>query len=198
MAEILTSSEQVGKGAPRASDRIFRLWPVLEITVLVAMIVLFNFYTDRIGVYRQAFDPDTFTPVLGERFRSFLPILNLWWSLSLVLAFAKLIQGRWTAVTRWADIAVNLFGISVLLRLLVGGPVLQVGSALDIQLGNSIVSLNWPAFIPDTAVTLERLVFGLAILGNSLDVLKKLIKLIALDPDTGRFRYALYELPKQE
>lgn len=198
MAEILTSSTQPGKGTPKASGRIFRLWPILEILVLVAVIVLFNFYTDRIGIYRQAFDPDTFTPLLGERFRSYLPILNLWWGLSLGMAITKLILGRWTAVTRWADFALDLVGISVLVRLLTGGPVFQVGSALDIQLGNSIFSLNWPAFIPDTAVTLERLVFGLAILGKSIDALKKLIKLIALDSATGRFKYALYELPKQE
>lgn len=198
MTEILGTNVKPEKHSRRRTGHIFRLWPLLEILLLLAVIVLFNLYTDRVGVYGQAFETDTFTPLLGERFRSFLPYLNVWWGLSLALAAAKLILGRWTPITRWADFALTLFGISVLIRLLTGGPIAQVGSTLDVRLDGSILSLSWPRQIPDLALTLERLFLALAILGTSIDALKKLLKLIAIDPDTGQFRYAIYHYPKRD
>lgn len=112
-----------------AADRIRPLAPVLSAVILVSVVVLFNFFPDCIGFYRRAGDLRTFVPLLAAEFQAHLPWLNAFWGLSLALAAAKLLSGRWRPWLRWASFGLTCFGVIVACRLLLGDPILALNPA---------------------------------------------------------------------
>jgi hypothetical protein len=102
-----------------------RGWLILDLGILVASIVLFNVFPDRVGVLVSATDSSTFIPLLAPEFQTHMPWLNLWWGLALLLTVVKLVYGRWTAILLWADLALRVLGIRVLIALILGGPILR-------------------------------------------------------------------------
>lgn len=107
-------------GAP---DRIHRAGLVVEICILAAIMILFNYFPEKIGYYVTATDSRTFVPLLAPAFQTHMPWLNAYWTLALLLAGAKLVHGRWTVTLRWADLGMRLLAIVVLWQLVQGGPI---------------------------------------------------------------------------
>jgi len=105
-------------------DRIRLGWVLIRIIVIVCLIVLFNFYFDRIGIVISATDPETFVPLLDASFKQYLPWLNLWLGLAWALNIAHIWLERWRPVTRWADLGLNVLGILILGQLILGSPIL--------------------------------------------------------------------------
>jgi hypothetical protein len=85
--------------------------------------VLFNFFSGKIGVLLSATDPSSFVPLFAPDFQVHLPWLNLWWALAFALCVAHLALHRWTATTRWVDLALSALGAWVLARIIMGGPI---------------------------------------------------------------------------
>jgi len=140
--------------SPRAR-RIHWIGPALECSILLGLLVLFNAFPDKIGVVVSATDPGSFFPLLSPSFRAQIPWLSIWWGLSLVLAMAKLALGRWTVAMRWADLALSVCGALILVRLLLGGPILWSG-----RLDGWVVPVIDFAAKGVLAVVLIGLVFG--------------------------------------
>lgn len=157
--------------AQTRADRIRVGWVVVEICILIGVLVVFNVFPDRIGVYGSAADPDSFVPLLAPEFQAHMPWLNIWWGSSLVLAVGKLTTRRWTQALRWADLALRLFGVAVLIRLITGGPLLDPTSGWDV-LGNAS-GLGW---LGDPNVALKALL-GLALLPTAIGILQRLVGL---------------------
>ena len=111
------------------ADRIQRVWVAGEMIVILAVIVLFNFFPDKVGVLVSLTDPQSFIPLLAPEFMDHLAWLNLWWGLALLLAGAKLIIGRWRTAMRWAEIGLQFFAGFILFRLVMGGPIVGINSA---------------------------------------------------------------------
>jgi hypothetical protein len=118
-----------------------RGWLLLDLCILVASIVLFNVFPDRVGVLISATDTSTFVPLLAPEFQAQMPWVNLWWGLALLLTVVKLVYGRWTAVLLWADWGLRVLGIRVLVALILGGPILRPDAgwgSIDVPLWSAL------------------------------------------------------------
>jgi hypothetical protein len=149
-------------------------WVAVEICVLIAVLVVFNVFPDRLGVYGSATDPDSFMPLLADEFQAHMPWLNIWWGSSLALAMGRLMTRRWTKVLRWADLALRLFGVAVLVRLITGGPLVDPTSGWD--------GLGW---LEDPNVGIKALL-GLVLLPTAIGILQRLVGLGKAYATTGR------------
>lgn len=130
---------QLGEAASRRMARtgrtiLYRLLAAAEICILFGVIVLFNVFPERVGLYSSAVVPYLFVPLLTLAWLPYVPWLNLWWGLALILALVKLVYGRWTQALRWADLGVHLLGIVILASVILGGGFAgpeSVGASVD-------------------------------------------------------------------
>jgi hypothetical protein len=110
----------------RSPDRVSIAGTIVELFIISAAAIVFNFYPHAIGFWRSAADPASFTPLLGPGFDPFLPWLNAYWLWAFCLCLANLALQRWTLVTRLADLTLNLFGAAIFAAMLASSPFLQV------------------------------------------------------------------------
>jgi len=148
--------------------RIRRGWLIVEMGCLIALIVLFNGFPDRIGILISATDPHSFYPLLAPGFQGHVPWLTLWWGLALCLAVIKFAYNRWTVALRWANLGLNILGMVVLGRLLLGGPILW-SALLD----------GWPVPVLNAVV---KGVIGLSLVGLVVRTARECLQLLAAEP----------------
>ena len=136
---------------PLASqDRIDKTAQAVQICFLMALLILFNVYSDKVGAYRTVLDASSFVPLLGAGFYAALPWLNAYWLGALALASVLLFFDQWGEELRLAGLALSILGIVVGCRLLSGAPLLvglgwdgsQHWQVLDPLLGSQAWSLN--------------------------------------------------------
>lgn len=138
------SQERGGSSEARRSR--FQAWRIVEICALASLAILVNFFPQKVGVYGSALDPDSFVPLLGPGFEQHLPYLNAFFVLAILLAAARLAQGRPGTLLNWADLALKVLGIYVLARFVSGGGIVGLDPA-------------WTSVAADsTRRSLERLV----------------------------------------
>lgn len=104
---------------PQRVKRFEKLWDV--VFALVGLL-LFNFYSQYVGLYNFADGKWTFTPVLGDKFFTYLPWFNLAWVLGILLNIILMRRGRWDMPTRWASIGLGVYHIALCASILVTGP----------------------------------------------------------------------------
>jgi hypothetical protein len=163
---------------PKAAtqDRVNKIALAVQICILMVMLIVFNVYPEKVGVYRTALDPASFTPLLAPGFYEALPWLNAWWVLALGLALVPLFLERRTDTLRWAEFALDLFGILVLCRLLAGAPLLVPGLGWDWPLGGHMTPFGaWPVWSVNTLV---RIALGVWLFLHVLATLGKLGRLV--------------------
>lgn len=107
---------------PDQSDPIGIGGAVAKMGLVAAVVVLFNFYPEKVGVLWSATDWSTFAPVLAPQFQAYLFWLNLWWGPAFSLEVAHLLLRRRTTATRWMDLAVHSYGALVLGAMVLGDP----------------------------------------------------------------------------
>lgn len=100
--------------------RISRFLCIVEICILLGVLLLFNAFPEKIGIYSSAVVPYVFVPLLTPEWLGYMPWLNAWWGLALTLALIKLVYGRWTQALRWADLGVHLLSIAILAAVTLG------------------------------------------------------------------------------
>jgi hypothetical protein len=110
----------------REPDRINIAGTIVEMAIIGAAAIIFNFYPEHIGFWRSADDPTSFTPLLGPGFDQFLPWLNTYWLWAFCLCVANLVLQRWTLVTRLLDLALNLLGATIFAAMFADSPFLMV------------------------------------------------------------------------
>jgi hypothetical protein len=118
--------------------------------VLVALLVLFNRYPDRIGLVVSADDPSSFVPLVSAEFLElFLLRLNVWWGLTLTLDVVNLYAGRWLWGTRLLDCALTFFGMLILAKTITSPMVgvnpewVQAGQAAVAAVQKVVPLLTW-------------------------------------------------------
>jgi hypothetical protein len=117
-----------------------------DIAFNVAAIVLFNFYSDWVGVFfRQGVGWVQSGTVLSDAFFSFLPWLTIAWAAKIAFDVALLAKGRWTRALRWVFAAVQVFMIGVLAAMLFGAPIIDLtkistslGAAADLPFSGGL------------------------------------------------------------
>lgn len=150
-------------------------WVIARLCVLVAAIVLFNFFPQWVGVWKSAADPDSFVPLLAPDFAANMPWLNLWWGLALALEVAHLGLRRWLPPTRWADLALSVLAGLILLQVMLQGPIL-VHPASAAATWHQLMALppNWEQNGLVVLDVLLRAGLALVILGIAVDARRKL------------------------
>lgn len=160
----------------------------LEAALLAGLLLLVNFFPQRVGVWIDV-GGDTlewrFLPILAPGYTAYLPWLNLWWSAALLLDLALIGRGRWSLALRWLDLAVRVLGVTVLYRLLSGPPI--VGLNREWTATHARLRDFWPRLETleeplALAIRILLLVF-LAIL--ALAALKRLALLLARELEMG-------------
>ena len=107
-------------------DRINIAGTIVEMAIIGAAAIIFNFYPEHIGFWQSADDPMSFTPLLGPGFAAFLPWLNTYWLWAFWLCVANLVLQHWTLTTRVVDLALNLYGAAIFAAMFMGSPFLAV------------------------------------------------------------------------
>ena len=142
--------------ARNGSDRVHVIGTLVEMVLILAAIVLFDFFPDKLGIVRSLTDPSSFKPLLAPEFQEHMPWLNLYWGLALGFGAVNLALGRWTIYMRWAEVGLSVLAAFIILRMLLGGPlVLSPGLALIVKFGLIV-----------------------ALVVSSIDLIAKLIRLV--------------------
>ena len=102
------------------NERIKRVGPILSVVFTALVMVWFNLLPNTVGYYVKIANSTSFTPVLAPAFQTYLPWLNFWWGASILLNIVHIINGRWTLITRLADLLISFYGISVLVGMVTG------------------------------------------------------------------------------
>ena len=92
---------------------------------MLALAVL-NIYPEWLGLSHQLNGQWVHVPFLTDNFWRFLPLINIQWALSLVLAFYLVVRGTWQTWSKWADVAIKAFGMVIVFLLISAGPLVGV------------------------------------------------------------------------
>lgn len=172
----LTNHEIKPQTAPRDRNAVSSGEQIAEIVFTTIVIVVFNALPQRLGVLISAVDPGSFVPLLSPVFfERYLPWLNVYWALTLGLAFVNLVFMRWTVATRLVDIGINFLGLNIFVAMLFGPAIVGVnpewvaaGSAW-VQIAQSLVTpLSW----------VVTLVLAIAIFATIVELIKQTVGLV--------------------
>jgi len=121
-------------------DRISPAGHVFSLYAILVFAILFNFYPQWVAIF--GFTPKVGAwhwPLLLPAFQMYLPLLNLWWALAFTLNIVVLRQGRWRQETRWAEFALGLVAIGILVMVILGPPVFRFDRIVKIILMIALV-----------------------------------------------------------
>jgi hypothetical protein len=94
-------------------DKIKRGELITEIFFSLVGLIIFTFYLDRIGIYNFIDNIWTFTPILTSAFNAYIPWLDLFWVLTILLNAFLLRKGSWQIGTRLFSILMSIFSIAL-------------------------------------------------------------------------------------
>lgn len=109
-----------------APEKIGRIGKIFEIIFTLLALAVLNIYPDWLGVSHHLNGQWQHIPFLTDNFWRFLPLINLQWALSLVLAFYLVVRGTWQTWSKWTDVAINAFGLVIVFLLISTGPLVGV------------------------------------------------------------------------
>lgn len=145
---------------------------VFNICALVVLLLWFNFYPQRIGLWISAVDADSYLPILSPAFfTEYLPWLNLCWVLALGMNIAHLSLGRWTLATRLLDLGLTLLALNVVVSMIFGPAIFAVHPQADsawATTGQTMVSI---------LSQIAPFVLGVIALALVVDLIKKVVAL---------------------
>lgn len=101
-------------------DRISQAGMVLQMYMILAFAVLFNFYPEWVGM-GFVNGRVHLTSFLLPAFAAYLPLVNAFWASDFAMYLIVLRQGRWRRETRAAEFALGLYG-AVIVYLVITGP----------------------------------------------------------------------------
>ena len=98
---------------------------IFEMGFIALVMILFNLFPHNVGVYGFISGVGSwFMPILAPTFGAYLLGWNIYWILTLGLDFVLLAAARWTRLSRWLALALQLFSGIIVYGMLVGVPVL--------------------------------------------------------------------------
>ncbi|MGB8647249.1 MAG: hypothetical protein WCF84_18570 [Anaerolineae bacterium] len=154
LSDQMNPKDRMTKNDP---DRVHVVGTIVEMILILAILVLFNFFPDRIGVVQSLMDPSSFKPLLAPEFQTHMPWLNLYWGLALSLCVLNLTLGRWTLYARWAELGLNALAAYIFLRMALGG-------SLSVYPGLTL---------------LVKLGLAVALIVTGIEIIRKLIRLLS-------------------
>jgi hypothetical protein len=143
--------------------RISPATSLVRAILLVALLAMVNCFPRHLGVVVTFGQPGNFVPLLGTEFRIHLPWLNAWIGLALLVNLGYLVARHESLTLSLSDLCADLFGVSVLTRMLVNGPV--IGADLGAALAEHPALVRVAESALPSLTLLSDLALALAILG---------------------------------
>jgi hypothetical protein len=172
----LTTNQTTPQAVRPDRNAISPYEPIVEIVFTTIALVVFNVLPQRVGVLISALEPDSFVPLLSPLFfERYLPWLNVYWALTLGLAFIHLVFQRWTIATRLADIAINILGLNIFVSMLFGPSILGVNPEWA-EAGSAWVQVAQALVTPMSWVV--SLVLVIAIFATVVELIKRTVELV--------------------
>jgi hypothetical protein len=103
---------------------------VASVVFNLIVIVVFNVFFDKIGIYNNTDGVWSFIPVFGETLKNYVPYLTALWGLEIGLHVYVLQAGHWNLSTRWMGVAISGGSIILLMIMLTGPSIIQVSPDL--------------------------------------------------------------------
>jgi hypothetical protein len=151
---------------------------VMEIIGISILMAIFNAPSVWIDMIHTYAGPTAFVPVFSAELLSYLPTLNLFWGLSLTLAFVRLYYQHRAPGILIAEMLMLVFGMQIAFSLLMGGPLLALDYGwIAAQEISSLLVSTWSTLL-DSINIMVKVVIGLGILGSLVTLVKKGIELV--------------------
>jgi hypothetical protein len=106
-------------------DKISYFGRIFAIYMIAVLALAFNVFPGWVAIFVFHGNEGTVYPLLAPEFDRYLPLLNAWWFLALVLNLVVLRQGRWRRPTRWAEFGLEVANALILLLIVTGPPVFR-------------------------------------------------------------------------
>lgn len=155
-------------------DKVASGGPVAEIFFNLALLLLLNVYTQWVGITILQDGEWLHAPVLTEAFGLYLPWVDLILVASVTLQALLLRDRAWIPALRWFSIGINVASI-VLTAWMLNGPVfIGLDTTLLAQSGWNPSLLDAINRAMPSLTTLFRMVLGVALAAQIIDLVKKL------------------------
>lgn len=177
MSEHIHPSTQESKPRKAHGNKLVnRIETGLEIVFLSFALVVFNVYPEKVGVITSLNEPVTFVPLLAPGFLDHMPSLNLLWGLSLALALTVFTGGYWRPSLRWAQWGLQLFTITVIIRLLRGGPLVGINPAWVTSPAADVAA--WQTTLIPVLNIVVQVLLWVALLGTAVAAIQSLLAIL--------------------
>jgi hypothetical protein len=153
---------------------------IMEIIGISLIVSLFNVPSVWIEPIRAAAGPTAFIPTFSAELLGYLPILNIFWTLSLTVACVRLFYGRRIAPILLAEILLLLFGMQIAADLLFGGPLFALDQAWITAQEFSPAQISSWVNLLDLVNLVVKIGIGLAIFGSLVTLVRKAIDFVAV------------------
>jgi hypothetical protein len=151
---------------------------IAEIVLTSIAIVLFNFYPQWIGIVSMVDGRWVAVPVLTPDVLALIPWYTLLMALNILLRIDLSIRGCWSAASHWEDIALKVFTIVLSIRLFLLPAMVSIPEDIAAQLGWSTLAPGTMAQFTNTANIILKILVGLGIFGQAIEVCKRLYQLL--------------------
>lgn len=170
---------------PPPAERV-KTGPMLVETIfsLVALL-LFAFYSDRIGLYAFIGERWIFAPVMTQTFYNLLPFILGVWGLGILLNLVVLRQGRWQPFTRWIYAGITLLNLSLIIVMLAGAPIVEMTPAAVGVLQSLNLDAGAEKFMESGLVKLVRMILSILLIVEGLDLGTTVYRLLRKKPAEG-------------
>jgi hypothetical protein len=150
---------------------------VFETIFTVLALIIFNFYSQWIGISTMQDGQWVHMPVLAPAFFTYLPWLSLSWVLQIGLNMWLSARGAWSQRLRWGSVALSALTVGILAWMLTGPAVIELSLQ---QYSQFFAELTPEAVqrINEGLYTSVRLIIGLVIAVELLEAGKQLLKLL--------------------
>lgn len=159
---------------PRPVDQIKLSESIVALIFIVAAVVIFNFFYDKIGIYHtpKIGEPLQFIPLIEKgAYLKYLPFWNVLWALELIRHIILIALGREVLPTRIYSLILPVLSIFVIAMML-GGPSILVSNIAGPGFSQTAIEVS------DVISTIYRIVLIVALVGTVIDIIKRIFFLI--------------------
>ena len=163
--------------AIRQPDKIKRGELITEIFFSLVGLIIFTFYLDRVGIYNNMNGQWTFMPILTSAFNVYIPWLDLFWGLTILLNAILLRKGSWDIGTRLFSILMNAFSIAIAASFMT-----HIQYLYTIQ--GALGQLGGEGILQSLLNQILIVVFVIVIITNAVRIIQMVLKIVRSVPSS--------------
>ena len=160
-------------------DRISPVNLTFEIVFTMAALLIFNLYPQWVGLYWIQNGHWQSVTVLAPAFFQYLPWLDVWWGLQIVLDLIVLAQRRRPPLTHWLGLGLDLLRVLIFFQLVLGPAVVQLDAATLAHVGAGALDAQQLAAANEGLDTGVRVGLGIAAALSAVELARHVYKRVA-------------------